>query len=68
MIPVSLHPVGKGFVQIMKPGPEGLNGPPKSFTFDGAYYMDSNSETIYEEMAFPLVEGVLSGFNGTIFA
>lgn len=23
---------------------------------------------IYEEMAFPVVEGVLTGFNGTVFA
>jgi hypothetical protein len=31
---------------------------PKSFTFDAVYGMDSNSQQIYEEMAFPVVEGV----------
>lgn len=47
-----LSQVGK--VSITKPA----DGASKSFTFDAAYNMDSNSQAIYEEMAFPLVEGV----------
>jgi len=36
--------------------PENTKAPPKSFTFDGAYGTNSNTETIYAEMVFPLVE------------
>uniref|UniRef100_A0A452UX45 Kinesin-like protein n=1 Tax=Ursus maritimus TaxID=29073 RepID=A0A452UX45_URSMA len=42
--------------------------PPKQFTFDGAYYVDHFTEQIYNEIAYPLVEGVTEGYNGTIFA
>eukprot|EP00041_Stephanoeca_diplocostata_P031444 m.978641 g.978641 ORF g.978641 m.978641 type:complete len:1272 (+) comp23961_c0_seq4:258-4073(+) len=55
-----------GLCKITKPGSE--SNPPKSFTFDAVYDMTSNSQTIYEEMAFPVVEGCLQGFNGTVFA
>jgi len=41
---------------------------PKTFTFDGTYYTDSTTEQIYNEIAYPLVEGVLEGYNGTVFA
>lgn len=41
---------------------------PKSFTFDGAYGIDSTTQQIYAEIGFPLVEGVTEGYNGTIFA
>ncbi|XP_059138921.1 kinesin-like protein KIF17 isoform X2 [Physella acuta] len=42
--------------------------PPKMFTFDGAYGTDSTTEQIYGDIAYPLVEGVIEGYNGTIFA
>ncbi|KAM4703214.1 kinesin-like protein KIF17 [Rhinophrynus dorsalis] len=48
--------------------PEGVEEPPKQFTFDGAYYTDHCTEQIYNEIAYPLVEGVTEGYNGTIFA
>jgi hypothetical protein len=62
-----------GLVRLKRPGNEEPGSaaaaePPKQFTFDGAYFVDSNSEQIYEEMVFPLVEGVLEGYNGTVFA
>ncbi|GMR47574.1 hypothetical protein PMAYCL1PPCAC_17769 [Pristionchus mayeri] len=44
------------------------NDPPKEFTFDGAYFMDSTAEQIYNESVFPLVESVIEGYNGTVFA
>ncbi|CAM1306070.1 KIF17 (predicted) [Pycnogonum litorale] len=44
------------------------NLPPKHFTFDGAYDVSSTTEQIYNEIAFPVVEGVTEGYNGTIFA
>lgn len=55
-----------GMVSIKKP--DGSSEPPKNFTFDATYDMNSNSQMIYEEMGFPLVEAVLQGFNGTVFA
>ncbi|XP_075188799.1 kinesin-like protein KIF17, partial [Anomaloglossus baeobatrachus] len=48
--------------------PEGAEETPKQFTFDGAYYVEHCTEQIYNEIAFPLVEGVTEGYNGTIFA
>ncbi|XP_060113061.1 kinesin-like protein KIF17 [Heteronotia binoei] len=48
--------------------PAAAEDPPKQFTFDGAYYMDHTTEQIYNEIAYPLVEGVTEGYNGTIFA
>jgi len=44
------------------------NDPPKSFTFDGVYGIDSTTEAIYNDNGFDLVEGVLEGYNGTVFA
>ena len=47
-----------------------LNGPrgKKSFTFDAVFDADSKQKDVYEEIAYPLIESVLSGYNGTIFA
>ncbi|KAM4872117.1 kinesin-like protein KIF17 isoform 3-T3 [Thomomys bottae] len=55
---------GQCFIQ----NPAAADEPPKQFTFDGAYYMDHFTEQIYNEIAYPLVEGVTEGYNGTIFA
>ncbi|XP_074233366.1 kinesin-like protein KIF17 isoform X2 [Camelus bactrianus] len=55
---------GQCFIQ----NPAAVDQPPKQFTFDGAYYMDHFTEQIYNEIAYPLVEGVTEGYNGTIFA
>lgn len=44
------------------------NAIPKSFTFDGAYDIHSSTEEIYSDIAYPLIEGVTEGYNGTIFA
>nr|XP_048681041.1 kinesin-like protein KIF17 isoform X2 [Caretta caretta] len=55
---------GQCFIQ----NPGATDEPPKQFTFDGAYYEGHNTEQIYNEIAYPLVEGVTEGYNGTIFA
>ncbi|KAM6191449.1 kinesin-like protein KIF17 [Sarcoramphus papa] len=55
---------GQCFLQ----NPAATSEPPKQFTFDGAYYQEHNTEQIYNEIAYPLVEGVTEGYNGTIFA
>lgn len=36
--------------------PGDAKAPPKNFTFDGAYFTDSTTESIYNEIAYPLVE------------
>ncbi|KAG7318866.1 hypothetical protein KOW79_017340 [Hemibagrus wyckioides] len=51
---------------IEKPGAS--EEPPKQFTFDGTYFIDQTTEQMYNEIAYPLVEGVTEGYNGTIFA
>ena len=50
-----------GQVQLNK---HGSSDPPKKFTFDGAYGIDSNSQIIYDDVGFPLIESVLQGYNG----
>lgn len=60
-----------GQVQIVKPEKirsPGNAGEPKSFKFDAAYSMDSQTEEIYEEVGLPLVASILEGYNGTVFA
>jgi kinesin family protein 3/17 len=41
---------------------------PKTFTFDNVFGMDSTQEAVYEETVRHLVDNVLNGYNGTIFA
>ena len=57
-----------GIRQVVLTKPGGGELPPKLFTFDGVYFTDSTTQLIYEDIAFPLVDGVLEGYNGTIFA
>ena len=52
--------------EVAVANPDG--GPPKTFTFDAAYGSDAKQEQIYASSAYPIVESVLKGFNGTIFA
>uniref|UniRef100_A0A8C6UT62 Kinesin-like protein n=1 Tax=Neogobius melanostomus TaxID=47308 RepID=A0A8C6UT62_9GOBI len=42
--------------------------PMKVFTFDAAYGWTSSQRDVYDDVVRPLVESVLHGFNGTIFA
>ncbi|XP_063686306.1 kinesin-like protein KIF17 isoform X2 [Bolinopsis microptera] len=53
-------------VSIFKPDEKSAQ--PKNFTFDGAYFVDSTTRQIYEDVGFALVDGVLEGYNGTVFA
>lgn len=45
----------RGVCSIHKPDTVGKQ-PPKQFTFDGAYYTNSTTEQIYNDIAYPLVE------------
>lgn len=49
--------------------PSGDQGePPKTFTFDHVFGDDSRQLDIYNMIARPIVEAVLEGYNGTVFA
>ncbi len=45
----------RGICTLQKPGASDDQAP-KQFTFDGAYYMNSTTEQIYNDIAYPLVE------------
>ena len=53
-----------GEVLVQKPGEE----IPKVFTFDSVYDWNSEQEAIFTETAFPIINNVMQGYNGTIFA
>ena len=40
----------------------------KTFQYDYVYGQGSTQRQIYDEIAFPLVEAIFEGYNGTIFA
>lgn len=40
----------------------------KVFTFDGVYGSSSSTDKIYSGIVRPIVQGVLEGYNGTVFA
>ena len=40
----------------------------KVFSYDSVFPMDCHQQSVYESAAFTLVESVLEGYNGTIFA
>lgn len=45
-----------------------LSEPQKTFTFDAVYDSNSKQRDLYDESVRPLIDSVLAGFNGTIFA
>ena len=40
----------------------------KTFPFDYVYPMDTTQREIYDQVAFPIVDSIFQGYNGTIFA
>lgn len=52
-------------IELIRPDNEGPN---KDFAYDSVYDVDSKQQEVYDESAFPLVESVIKGYNGTIFA
>ena len=54
--------------QISIRNPDNTEAPPKVFTFDSVYDGNTQQRAFYEESCFGLIESVLEGFNGTIFA
>ena len=56
-----------GQVEIRNPKSEPTD-PAKTFTFDTVFAPDSTQMDVYNRVARPIVENVLEGYNGTIFA
>ena len=63
---VSVQP-SRGEIQVRNPKGDG-GETDKTFTFDLAFDMNSTQEQIYQDTALPIVESVLEGYNGTVFA
>ena len=40
----------------------------KTFQFDYVYPMDTTQRKVYDEVAFPIVDSIFQGYNGTVFA
>ncbi|XP_045175367.2 kinesin-II 95 kDa subunit-like [Mercenaria mercenaria] len=57
----------RGVIEIRNPKLP-PSDPKKTFTFDTVYDWNSKQKDLYEETFRDLVENVLQGFNGTIFA
>ncbi|PIO76718.1 kinesin motor domain protein [Teladorsagia circumcincta] len=62
---VSMYPE-RGLVELRNP--KDLQEPSKDFTFDAIYNESSKQLDLYDETFRDLVDSVLNGFNGTIFA
>ena len=55
--------------QIMLYKPSGEEASvPRVFTFDNVYGTHSTQQSVYDECAFALIDSVLEGYNGTMFA
>ena len=54
--------------QVILSKPKDPSEVPKAFSFDSVYDWNSSQRQVYDESAFPLVESVIEGYNGTIFA
>ncbi|KAK2163150.1 hypothetical protein LSH36_84g00049, partial [Paralvinella palmiformis] len=57
----------RGSVTVQNPNAS-QGEPPKQFTFDTVFGADCKQVDVYNEVARPIVESVLEGYNGTIFA
>uniref|UniRef100_A0AC35TTY8 Kinesin-like protein n=1 Tax=Rhabditophanes sp. KR3021 TaxID=114890 RepID=A0AC35TTY8_9BILA len=62
---VSIDKLNKSIVVSNK---SNSNESTKDFTFDDVFDMDSDQYTVYNSVARPIIENVLKGYNGTIFA
>mmetsp|Transcript_7236 Transcript_7236/g.13472 ORF Transcript_7236/g.13472 Transcript_7236/m.13472 type:complete len:723 (-) Transcript_7236:164-2332(-) len=54
--------------QILIDKVEEPGAPPKVFSFDNVYAPDSSQKKIWEQTAKSIVDSVIEGYNGTIFA
>ncbi|KAG1713327.1 hypothetical protein DVH05_001114 [Phytophthora capsici] len=63
---VHANPV-QGEISLSNPEADARE-PPKKFTFDAAIPPESSQQDVYAQAATDIVESVVNGFNGTIFA
>eukprot|EP01029_Cantina_marsupialis_P004566 TRINITY_DN1463_c1_g3_i1.p1 TRINITY_DN1463_c1_g3~~TRINITY_DN1463_c1_g3_i1.p1 ORF type:complete len:1366 (+),score=478.60 TRINITY_DN1463_c1_g3_i1:113-4210(+) len=54
--------------QVHIRNPKNPDCEPKAFTFDAVYDIDSLQKSVYDDTGYPLVESVMNGYNGTMFA
>lgn len=54
--------------EISVPDLKNVQGPPKTYTFDATFGPDSVQVDVYNSVAEGIVNSVLEGYNGTIFA
>ena len=57
----------RGLIVVKNPRAD-ENEPPKTFTFDAVFGSNAEQKNIYDICASSVVESVLNGYNGTIFA
>ena len=56
-------------ITVENPHPEKSHlSPVRDFTFDSTFGPDCKQESVFEDTALPIIESVLEGYNGTIFA
>jgi len=53
---------------VIKPSVQIAAGPGNNFSFDHVFDMQTTQKQIYDAAAKPIIDSVLEGFNGTIFA
>ena len=53
---------------LTNPSPQAGEPEDNIFAYDYLYEIDSQTESVYVDMAQPLVDGLFDGYNGTIFA
>mmetsp|Transcript_988 Transcript_988/g.2094 ORF Transcript_988/g.2094 Transcript_988/m.2094 type:complete len:735 (-) Transcript_988:331-2535(-) len=58
----------KGIIELRIPSTDGGYDTSKTFAFDAVFSENSNQRHIYDVCAAPVVQSVLEGYNGTIFA
>ncbi|KAL7552959.1 hypothetical protein ACHAWF_018456 [Thalassiosira exigua] len=58
----------KGVIELRNSSPEGEGEVSKTFTFDAVFSEKSSQRHIYDVCAAPVVQSVLEGYNGTVFA
>lgn len=54
--------------QVTIRNPKAPDEPPKEYAFDQIFEPGTAQEVIYKDTAAPIVESVMEGYNGTIFA
>ncbi|KAI8822197.1 P-loop containing nucleoside triphosphate hydrolase protein, partial [Fimicolochytrium jonesii] len=60
--------ISKEAATVAITNPKSASDLPKTFTFDSVFDISSTQQEVYNKTARPIIESVLNGYNGTIFA